>query len=185
MAGFCPLCGAKRPSGVTSCRVCQTPFDHESPPLTHKREKKPWPTKRIFATLVIALLLIIPYMTVGDLLHIPSDVAHSRKAFRTLRTNNEPLTNPVLAQLFDAWRLGAKQNSHVAISPKGPNHILISKREAHTFPVHVILSLELELEEINGQLHSKIISLRRGSRELPKEMGWVYFGSELQYLKAK
>lgn len=70
-----------------------------------------------------------------------------------------------------------------AASLNNPTMIL-SKYESYLGPFSIVLSLEIELFMDGEQIMAKLRRLRRGSRDVSPSLSWVYFGAELQALRA-
>ncbi len=90
-----------------------------------------------------------------------------------------------MAYLVERLDLSPTELKDVSLYPgEDPDRkrLILSKHEKGFTPIPIILSLEMELEMVEGQIAPSFISLKRGSREVPTALAWVYFGPELQLL---
>lgn len=109
-----------------------------------------------------------------------------RKAGENLSWEEGPIPMEVfMAYLVERLELSPSALQDVALFPgEDPERkrLILSKHEKGFTPIPIILSLEMEVEMVEGQLAPRFISLKRGSREVPTALAWVYFGPELQLL---
>lgn len=144
-------------------------------------------------------VLITSWFLTSDLFHVPQEVSLSRERFATLKQSyysepekwsrqkakrlsleEEVSPEAFLSYLAEQIELEGKHFQNVAIYPIGKKRLLLSKQEKGPLLLTIIVSLEIELQ--TGKPH--LITLKRGSRELPPELAWVYFGEELQLLQS-
>jgi hypothetical protein len=61
--------------------------------------------------------------------------------------------------------------------------VILSKYDKSVWPLHILLSLELEFKIKNGHFAIDFARLRRGSQDISIGLSWAYFGPELEPLK--
>lgn len=60
---------------------------------------------------------------------------------------------------------------------------LITKYEHGMWPLRILLSLEVQLNNHGNRLTVEFRRLRRGNRDISQDFAWVYFGPELKLLR--
>jgi hypothetical protein len=89
-----------------------------------------------------------------------------------------------MAYLFEDLSFTPNRFGNAAIYPSdNPSRLILSKYEYNVWPYRILLSLEIELQPQDGHLIATLKTLRRGSRQIPEALGWVYFASELEALR--
>lgn len=99
--------------------------------------------------------------------------------------HNIPL-EVILSYLVESLGFAEGDFKEVALYPAKDFSSLrfyLSKYEAQPWPFRILLSLEAQLEYKNGRWDVKFLSFRRGKRELPTGLAWIYLGPELQRLR--
>jgi|SRR5581483_2928722 len=61
--------------------------------------------------------------------------------------------------------------------------LILSKYESTIWPLRILLSLEVEIKLVNGQIHVEFSRLRKGSQDIALSLAWNYFGTELELFK--
>jgi hypothetical protein len=92
----------------------------------------------------------------------------------------------ILSYLVDHLGFAEGEFKGVALYPsQDPSSLsfYLSKYESHLWPFRVLLSLEAKLEYVDGRWDVKFLHFRRGRRELPTGLAWIYLGAELQRLR--
>lgn len=92
----------------------------------------------------------------------------------------------ILSYLVGNLGFGEGEFKDVALYPSQDPSTLsfyLSKYEPHPWPFRVLLSLEAKLEYTEGHWEVKFLHFRRGKRELPTGLAWIYLGPELQRLR--
>ena len=73
-----------------------------------------------------------------------------------------------------------------SIYPKfdeGTTSLLLTKYQEGIWPLKILLSLNIQIEEKNNQLKLSFHELKRGKRNISPKLAWKYFLPELQSLK--
>jgi len=136
----------------------------------------------IITSLIAAILVIlsVSYLVTFDLFLTPKAVTLSRQRFSEMKEAYfQGEENPFLARLGDRMELQSNHFKDIVIYPLDGEHLLLSKHEKGPLLLSIVISLEVELVEGKPVL----VSLKRGSREVPVDLAWVYFGEELEILR--
>jgi len=100
--------------------------------------------------------------------------------------NFDNLSLGVLMAFFHE-NMGFNKRKFKSLSIYPINHLnettfLISKYQRSVWPLHILVSLEIQLKFDHDKMNITFKRLRRGQRQVSPELAWTYFGPELELL---
>lgn len=215
----CRICHTENAKDASACSLCNTEFERQMPRASEREASGTsrastlataiWRrrTPLLFAALLACIL--VPLLSMRDLVATPSEVAATRVGFATLTASYEGKKAAWDEQKTQILLMLKRQRVATDLAKSDlsldqiPFEVLLSYLNQHMdslgadvaiYPSQqgtlilskpenslIMLSLEMRLSD-KGQI--SFASLKRGQREISPTLAWTYFGAELSKLRA-